>query len=106
MRIEMWADVANPWTHVAAERLRVALEAADVVAEVVWRPLLTDAADPGAPRDALRLLVLAEAHGGVELQARVAAELLASHDIRDGAELAAVADRAGFPEGGRLLASE
>ena len=106
MRIEMWADVANPWTHVAAERLRVALEAAGVVAEVVWRPLLTDAADPGAPRDALRLLVLAEEHGGVELQARVAAELLASHDIRDGAELAAVADRAGFPEGGRLLASE
>lgn len=106
MRIEMWADVANPWTHVAAERLRVALAVADVAAEVVWRPLLTDAADPDAPRDALRLLLLAEERGGVELQGRVAAELLASHDVRDAGELAAVADRAGFPEGGALLASE
>ena len=105
MRIEMWADVANPWTHVAAERLRVALEAADVAAEVLWRPLLTDSADPDAPRDALRLLLLAEEHGGPQLQGRVAAELLASHDVRDAAELAAVADRAGFPEGGALLAS-
>jgi predicted DsbA family dithiol-disulfide isomerase len=106
MRIEMWADVANPWTYVAAERLRVAVEAGDVAVEVVWRPLLTDAADPDAPRDALRLLLLAEEHGGLETQARVAAELLASHDVRDRAELAAIADRAGFPEGGRLLASD
>ncbi|WP_194910668.1 tetratricopeptide repeat protein [Catenulispora rubra] len=106
MRIEMWADIANPWTHVAAERLRVALAAGDVAAEVVWRPLLTDAADPDAPRDALRLLVLAEERGGVELQGRVAAELLASHDVRDLAELAAVADRAGFPDAGALLASD
>ncbi|MEY9854696.1 tetratricopeptide (TPR) repeat protein [Catenulispora sp. GAS73] len=105
MRIEMWADIANPWTHVAAERLRVALEAGDVAAEVLWRPLLTDAADPDAPRDALRLLVLAEERGGVELQGRVVAELLASHDVRDPAELAAVAERAGFPDGGALLAS-
>jgi tetratricopeptide (TPR) repeat protein len=105
MRIEMWADVANPWTFVAAERLRVALAAGDVAAEVVWRPLLTDAADPDAPRDALRLLVLAEEHGGVELQGRVAAELLASHDVRDPAELAAVAERAGFPDAEALLAS-
>jgi len=100
------ADVANPWTYVAAERLRVALEAADVAAEIVWRPLLTDATDPDAPRDALRLLVLAEESGGLELQGRVAAELLASHDVRDRAELAAVADRAGFPDGGQLLASD
>lgn len=106
MRIEMWADVANPWTHVAAERLRVAMEAGDVAAEVVWRPLLTDATDPDAPRDALRLLVLAEEHGGAESQVRVAAELLASHDVRDRAELAAVAQRAGFPEGGDLIASD
>ena len=106
MRIEMWADIANPWTHVAAERLRVAFAAGDVAAEVVWRPLLTDAADPEAPREALRLLVLAEERGGVELQGRVAAELLASHDVRDPAELAAVAERAGFPDGGTLLASE
>jgi tetratricopeptide (TPR) repeat protein len=105
MRIEIWADIANPWTFVAAERLRAALEAADVAAETVWRPLLTDPADPDAPRDALRLLVLAEERGGAELQGRVAGELLASHDVRDPAELAAVADRAGFPEGGRLLAS-
>ena len=106
MRIEIWADVANPWTHVAAERLRVAMEAGDVAAEVVWRPLLTDAADPDAPRDALRLLVLAEEHGGLEVQARVAAELLASHDVRDRAELAGVAERAGFPEGGDMVASD
>lgn len=105
MRIEMWADIANPWTYVAAERLRVALAAGDVAAEVVWRPLLTDDADPDAPRDALRLLVLAEEHGGPALQARVAAELLASHDVRDRAELAAVAERAGFPEGGEMVAS-
>ncbi|MEZ0109872.1 hypothetical protein ABH920_003886 [Catenulispora sp. EB89] len=105
MRIEMWADIANPWTHAAAERLRVALGAGDVAAEVVWRPLLTDAADPDAPRDALRLLVLAEERGGVELQGRVVAELLASHDVRDLVELAAVAERAGFPDGGALLAS-
>lgn len=105
MGIEMWADIANPWTHVAAERLRVALEAGDVAAEVVWRPLLTDAADPDAPRDALRLLALAEDRGGVEMQGRVAAELLASHDVRDLAELAAVAERAGFPDAGALLAS-
>lgn len=102
----MWADVANPWTHVAAERLRVAMEAGDVAAEVVWRPLLTDAADPDAPRDALRLLVLAEEYGGPEVQARVAAELLASHDVRDRAELAAVAERAGFPEGGDMVAAD
>jgi len=106
MRIEMWADVANPWTHVAAERLRVVLSAADVVAEVVWRPLLTDPADPDAARDALRLLLLAEERGGVDVQARVAAGLLAALDVRDPAELAAVAERAGFPEGGRLLADE
>lgn len=117
MRIEMWADVANPWTYVAAERLRVALAAIDdapeavpatgsAVAEIVWRPLLADATDPDAPRDALRLLLLAEDHGGLELQGRVAAELLASHDVRDPAELAAVAERAGFAEGAALLASD
>ena len=112
MRIEMWADVANPWTYVAAERLRTALATAgagadaDLAAEVVWRPLLTDPADPEAPRDALRLLLLAEEHGGVELQGRVAAELLASHDVRDRAELAAVAERAGFVNGANLLSSE
>lgn len=106
MRIEIWADIANLWTFVAAERLRVALEAGDVAAETVWRPLLTDAADPDAPRDALRLLLLAEERGGAELQGRVAAELLASHDVRDPAELAAVAERAGFPEGAQLLASD
>jgi len=110
MRIEMWADIANPWTHVAAERLRVALAAADTAAdaavEVVWRPLLTDPTDADAPRDALRLLLLAEEHGGVELQGHVAAELLASHDVRDPAELAAVADRAGFAGGGAALASD
>jgi hypothetical protein len=109
--MEMWADVANPWTHVAAERLRVALDAAAetepaVAAEIVWRPLLTDAADPEAPRDALRLLVLAEDHGGLELQSRVAVELLASHDVRDRAELAAVAERAGFAAGAALLDSD
>ncbi|MEY9929926.1 tetratricopeptide (TPR) repeat protein [Catenulispora sp. GP43] len=111
MRIEMWADIANPWTYVAAERLRTALATADAgidatAAEVVWRPLLTDPADPEAPRDALRLLLLAEEHGGVELQGRVAAELLASHDVRDRAELAAVAARAGFEDGADLLSSE
>jgi hypothetical protein len=106
MRIEMWADVVNPWTYVAAERLRGALAEVGGSAEVVWRPLLADPADPEAPRDALRLLVLAEERGGAELQGRVADELLASHDVRDWAELAAVADRAGFPEGGRLLVSE
>lgn len=108
MRIEMWADVANPWTHVAAERLRVALAAAADApeAEIVWRPLLADATDPDAPRDALRLLLLAEDHGGVEVQGRVAAGLLASHDVRDQAELSAVAERAGFPEGAALLASD
>lgn len=106
MRIEIWADVANPWTHVAAERLRAALAEADGPAEVVWRPLLADAADPEAPRDALRLLVLAEEHGGSALQGRVAGELLASHDIRGRAELGAVAERAGFAEGGRLLESD
>lgn len=106
MRIEMWADVANPWTYVAAERLRAALAAAATAAEVVWRPLLTDAADPGAPRDALRLLLLAEERGGAELQGRVAAELLMSVDVRDSAELAAVAERAGFPGGVALLASD
>ena len=106
MRIEMWADVANPWTYVAAERLRAAVAAAATAAEVVWRPLLTDAADPDAPRDALRLLLLAEERGGAELQGRVAAELLMSVDVRDPAELAAVAERAGFPDGGPLLASD
>lgn len=106
MRIEMWADVANPWTNVAAERLRGALSAAGVGAEVVWRPLLTDPADPDAARDALRLLLLAEEYGGLDVQARVAAGLLASRDVRDLAELAAVAERAGFPQGGRLLAGE
>jgi len=124
MRIEMWADVANPWTHVAAERLRVALASAETAndtntvtdtetdsatttaVEIVWRPLLTDATDPDAPRDALRLLVLAEEHGGTALQGRVAAELLASKDVRDGAQLAAAADRAGFAEGGELLATD
>ncbi|GAA2044629.1 hypothetical protein GCM10009839_55450 [Catenulispora yoronensis] len=106
MQIEIWADVANPWTHVAAERLRAALATADAPAEPVWRPLLADAADPLAPREALRLLVLAEEHGGPELQDRVARELFASHDIRDAAELAAVAERGGFPEGGALLASD
>ncbi|WP_267255238.1 tetratricopeptide repeat protein [Catenulispora pinisilvae] len=102
----MWADVANPWTHVAAERLRVALAGTGVAAEIVWRPLLTEPADPDAARDALRLLVLAEEHGGAALQGRVAAELLASHDVRDRAELAAVAERAGFPGGGAALASD
>ena len=102
MRIEIWADIANPWTHVAAERLRAAT--ADAPAEIVWRPLLPDPTDPGAPRDALRLLVLAEEHGGAALQARVAEQLLASHDIRDRAELAAVAERAGFD--GAPLASD
>ncbi|WP_267254806.1 tetratricopeptide repeat protein [Catenulispora pinisilvae] len=102
----MWADVANPWTHVAAERLRVALAGTGVDAEIVWRPLLTEPADPDAARDALRLLVLAEEHGGAALQGRVAAELLASHDVRDRAELAAVAERAGFPGGGAALASD
>jgi len=107
MRIEIWADVANPWTHVAAERLRAALATADapVGAEIVWRPLLADPSDPQAPREALRLLALAEDHGA-EVQNRVAAELLASHDIRDPAELVAVADRAGFPEVAPLLASD
>ncbi|WP_212010820.1 tetratricopeptide repeat protein [Catenulispora pinistramenti] len=102
----MWADVANPWTHVAAERLRVALAGTGVAAEIVWRPLLTEPADPDAARDALRLLVLAEEHGGAALQGRVAAELLASHDVRDRAELAAVAERSGFPGGGAALASD
>ncbi|GAA1967094.1 tetratricopeptide repeat protein [Catenulispora subtropica] len=106
MRIEIWADIANPWTHVAAERLRVALAARQSSAvEAVWRPLIADPTDPEAPREALRLLVLAEEHGGHALQGRVVHELLASHDLRDAAELAAVAVRAGFPEGGRLLAS-
>lgn len=105
MRIEIWADIANPWTHVAAERLRAASDAA-ASPEIVWRPLLADATDPDAPRDALRLLVLAEEHGGATLQNRVAEELLASHDLRDRAELAAVAARAGFAEGGALLASD
>lgn len=104
MRIEIWADIANPWTHVAAERLRAAPATADSP-EVVWRPLLADATDPQAPREALRLLILAEDHGA-QVQNRVAAELLASHDIRDPAELAAVAARAGFPEGGPLLATD
>ncbi|NUR61062.1 MAG: tetratricopeptide repeat protein [Catenulispora sp.] len=122
MRIEIWADIANPWTHVAAERLRAALgtdgetqrgegtpdtryPGSDTSAptDVVWRPLLADAADPDAPRDALRLLALAEERGGAALQNRVAEELLASHDLRDRAELAAVAERAGFAEGGALL---
>jgi 2-hydroxychromene-2-carboxylate isomerase len=106
MRIELWADIANPWTHVAAERLRVALATAEADAEVVWRPLLTDPTDPEAPREALRLLLLAEEHGGVELQGRVAAELLASHDVHDAAELAAIAERAGFAEGADLLSAE
>jgi predicted DsbA family dithiol-disulfide isomerase len=106
MRIEMWADVGNPWTYVAAERLRAASAAGGVPAEVVWRPLLTEPADPDAARDALRLLLLAEERGGVELQGRVAAELLASHDVRDAAELASGAHRAGFEDAGPLLSTD
>ena len=106
MRIEIWADITNPWTHVATERLHTALDAADVTPELLWRPLLTDATDPDAPRDALRLLALAEEHGGADLQNRVASELLASHDVRDQTELAAAADRAGFANAAALLASD
>src|SRR5256885_1773201 len=66
MRIEMWADIANPWTHVAAERLRVALAAADTA--VGW----ADIANPWTHVAAERLRVaLAAADTAVDTAVEV-----------------------------------
>jgi predicted DsbA family dithiol-disulfide isomerase len=50
MKIELFADIACPWCYIGERRLRRALEARGVEADVVWRPYQLQ---PGLPREGL-----------------------------------------------------
>jgi len=48
MKIELFADIACPWCYIGERRLKRALDARGLAAEVVWRPFQLQ---PGLPRD-------------------------------------------------------
>ncbi|HET6764871.1 MAG TPA: DsbA family oxidoreductase [Longimicrobiaceae bacterium] len=48
MRIELFADIACPWCYIGERRLKRALQARGLAADVVWRPFQLQ---PGLPRD-------------------------------------------------------
>ncbi|SDR17041.1 DsbA family oxidoreductase [Thermostaphylospora chromogena] len=87
----------------AENRARVSAIAAEEGLGPPW-----GAAWRASSHDAHRLLALALDHGGAALQNEVAEQVMKAHfveglDISDRSRLKAVAERAGFPEGGPLL---
>ncbi|MFC4336230.1 DsbA family protein [Salininema proteolyticum] len=48
MRMEVWADIVSPWTHVLKRRLDAVL-GEDSGVEVVWRPFTVDPTAPAKP---------------------------------------------------------
>jgi predicted DsbA family dithiol-disulfide isomerase len=50
MKIELWADVACPWCYIGERRLRRAIQASEVEAQVRWRPFQLQ---PGIPPEGI-----------------------------------------------------